>query len=81
MAWKGQAEFSSKCLQSWGRSASQKGNSAGTMKEVKIQMGDQERRTRFAFVTIDGSGHMVPQDQPEVALDMLERWLEGRDFD
>jgi hypothetical protein len=29
-------------------------------------------------VTIDGSGHMVPQDEPEVALYMLERWLDGR---
>lgn len=81
MAWKGQAEYASKGLQAWGKSTSEKGKPAGTMKEVKIRMGDGERRTRFAFVTIDGSGHMVPQDQPEVALDMLGRWLDGKQFE
>jgi len=55
---------------------------AGQFKEVNIQMveGDS-KKTRFALVTIDGSGHMVPQDQPEIALDMLNRWLAGKSFD
>lgn len=81
MSWKGQAEFASKKLIGWGERKGSKGKIAGTMKEVKVMMGEGERRTRFAFVTIDGSGHMVPQDQPEVALDMLEKWLGGKGFD
>jgi cathepsin A (carboxypeptidase C) len=81
MSWKGQAEFASKRLIGWGESVGIKGKKAGTMKEVKVRMGEGEKRTRFAFVTIDGSGHMVPQDQPKIALDMLERWLGGKEFD
>lgn len=85
MAWKGQAEFASKRLSGWGRAVGAEGfvkEQAGTMKEVRIRMGGEEgKRTRFAFVTVDGSGHMVPQDQPEVALDMVERWLNGKEFD
>ncbi|TVY56314.1 Carboxypeptidase Y-like protein [Lachnellula cervina] len=78
MAWKGQAEFTSRELKPWKSG----GEVAGTTKEVNIQMveGD-EKRTRFALVTVDGSGHMVPQDKPAVALDMLNRWLAGKAFD
>ena len=82
MAWKGQAEFASKQLEPWGE-GKEKGKQAGTAKEVKVRMGESndEKTTRFAFVTVDGSGHMVPQDQPEVALDLLKRWLGGTSFD
>ena len=82
MSWKGQAEFVSKRLEPWGE-GSKKGRPAGTAKEVKVRMGadGDEKRTRLAFVTVDGSGHMVPQDQPRVALELLGRWLAGRDFD
>ena len=60
MAWKGQAEFNSLDLKSWKSSKDGKEVVAGTWKEVNIKMveGD-EKKTRFALVTIDGSGHMV----------------------
>ncbi|KAG0651553.1 Carboxypeptidase Y [Hyphodiscus hymeniophilus] len=82
MAWKGQAEFVSKDLKPWKSVVDGKERKAGTFKEVNVKIveGD-EKTTRFALVTIDGSGHMVPQDQPEVALDMLHRWLAGKSFD
>ncbi|KAI9479496.1 Alpha/Beta hydrolase protein [Zychaea mexicana] len=32
---------------------------------------------RFAFLRVYGAGHMVPYDQPESALDMLNDWLAG----
>jgi cathepsin A (carboxypeptidase C) len=82
MTWKGQAEFASKRLQPWGK-GNQQGKPAGTAKEVKIRMGGEgdKKKTRLAFVTIDGSGHMVPQDQPKVALELLGRWLAEKDFD
>lgn len=43
-------------------------------------MGDDDKKTRFAFVTVDKAGHMVPQDQPEIALDLLTRWLKGEKY-
>jgi cathepsin A (carboxypeptidase C) len=81
MRWKGEAEFASKHLKPWGE-GNQKDKPAGTAKEVKVRMGAEgdEKKTRLAFVTIDGSGHMVPQDQPKVALDLLRRWLAGKEF-
>lgn len=82
MAWKGQAEFVSKELKPWKSVVGGKEKTAGMFKEVNVKMVDgDEKMTRFALVTIDGSGHMVPQDQPEVALDMLHRWLAGKSFD
>jgi cathepsin A (carboxypeptidase C) len=82
MCWRGQAEFMVEGLKAWGQGEGE-GEKAGVTKEMRIPMGkgDGERRTRFAFVTVQGSGHMVPQDRPEVALDMLGRWLGGREFD
>ncbi|KAK3135765.1 hypothetical protein QOZ80_5BG0423150 [Eleusine coracana subsp. coracana] len=31
----------------------------------------------LSFVKVYDSGHMVPMDQPEAALEMLKKWLEG----
>ena len=82
MAWKGQAEFVAKELKPWTSVVGGKEKEVGMFKEVNVKMVDGDSKTtRFALVTIDGSGHMVPQDQPEVALDMLHRWLYGKSFD
>ncbi|KAE8452978.1 hypothetical protein EG329_012165 [Mollisiaceae sp. DMI_Dod_QoI] len=82
MPWKGQSAFTSKELKPWKSTKNGKDVVAGTFKEVNIKMveGD-EKTTRFSLVTIDNSGHMVPMDQPEIALDMLNRWLAGDKFD
>ena len=37
-------------------------------------------RDNFTFVTIKDSGHMVPQYQPERALEFFRRWLHGGDY-
>lgn len=60
MPWKGQTAFTSQELKPWKSTRDGKDVVAGTFKEVNIKMveGD-EKVTRFAFVTIDGSGHMV----------------------
>ena len=60
MAWKGQAEFTSQDLKPWKSSMNGKEVVAGKFKEVNVKMveGD-EKTTRFALVTVDGSGHMV----------------------
>lgn len=65
MAWKGQAEFVSKEMKTWtskagGEGKGEKGRIVGKFKEVNIKMVDgDDKTTRFALVTIDGSGHMV----------------------
>jgi cathepsin A (carboxypeptidase C) len=103
LQWKGQAEFTSKELKPWTSVVGGEETAAGKFKEVNIKMVDgDEKRTRFALVTIDRAGHMVcvpryypltpmaadircdwqvPLDQPEIALDMLTRWLAGKSFD
>jgi len=80
--WQGQAEFTATEMKPWTSVVDGQERKAGMFKEVNINMvaGD-EKATRFALVTIDRAGHMVPLDQPEVALDMLTRWLAGKSFD
>jgi len=34
----------------------------------------------FSFLTIRGSGHMVPEFKPEAALSFLTNWLASKDF-
>ena len=82
LVWKGWAEFWSGEWKPWGRGLGDggEGTKAGEAKSVRIDMGGS-KKTRFTFVTVDGSGHMVPQDQPVVALDILRRWLANEEFD
>jgi cathepsin A (carboxypeptidase C) len=82
MAWKGQAEFVGKDLKDWQTEVEGKKKTVGKFKEVKVRMVEgSEKKTRFTLLTIDGSGHMVPQDQPEVAVNMLGKWIKGEAFD
>ncbi|KAF2671542.1 carboxypeptidase Y precursor [Microthyrium microscopicum] len=76
MPWKGQAEFSAKDLQPW----SSDGKEVGTYKEVRIQMPGNDKKTLFTFLTVDKAGHMVPLNKPEVALDLMTRWIQGKSF-
>jgi cathepsin A (carboxypeptidase C) len=60
MAWKGQSAFTALELEPWKSVVEGKEKVAGKFKEVNIKMVDgDEKTTRFALVTIDGSGHMV----------------------
>eukprot|EP00747_Dinoflagellata_sp_TGD_P056994 gnl/TRDRNA2_/TRDRNA2_150394_c2_seq1.p1 gnl/TRDRNA2_/TRDRNA2_150394_c2~~gnl/TRDRNA2_/TRDRNA2_150394_c2_seq1.p1 ORF type:complete len:523 (+),score=60.88 gnl/TRDRNA2_/TRDRNA2_150394_c2_seq1:49-1569(+) len=47
-----------------------------------IRMGGYVTRyePRFDFLTIRGSGHMVPEYKPKAALTFLQAWLAGEDF-
>ena len=60
MPWKGQAAFTSQDLKPWKSVVDGEEKEVGMFKEVNVKMveGD-EKKTRFALVTIDGSGHMV----------------------
>jgi len=81
MAWKGQAEFTSLDLKPWKSMKDGKEVKAGMFKEVNVKMVDgDEKKTRFALVTIDGSGHMVSwpremRDSGKFANWMLDRFL------
>jgi cathepsin A (carboxypeptidase C) len=65
LEWPGQKDFAGKKL-----------------KDLKLSGGDKtvgmvKSSGNFTFLTIHGAGHMVPYDQPEASLDMLNRWLGG----
>lgn len=60
MQWKGQSAFTALELKPWKSSKDGKEVVAGKFKEVNIKMVEGDgKTTRFALVTIDGSGHMV----------------------
>ena len=62
LPWKGQVELTSKPLQPWKSviAATGKNETVGKMKEVEVQMSDSTNLTsRYAFVTVDGAGHLV----------------------
>ncbi|WPH03359.1 Carboxypeptidase Y [Acrodontium crateriforme] len=41
------------------------------------KIGSVKSASNFTFMRLHGGGHMVPYDQPEASLDMLNRWLDG----
>ena len=43
----------------------------GTGKGTWKQSGDGQ----LVFLAVDGAGHMVPLDQPEVADEVVQRWI------
>jgi cathepsin A (carboxypeptidase C) len=77
MEWKGQMAFNAQGMRYWKGS---EGKEVGWFKEVEIEMGPELKKTRFAFVTHNGAGHMVPMDRPVQALDMVEKWLNKESF-
>jgi len=82
MSWIGGPAFSSLALSPWHAMRSGENITAGMYKEVSIQINkESQHKTRFTFVTIAKAGHLVPQDQPEVALEVLTRWLRGGKWD
>ncbi|KAL3451209.1 alpha/beta-hydrolase [Aspergillus insuetus] len=84
LAWKGQTEFTSRSLEPWTLGAVgslNKTEIVGKAKEVRIQVSNRDQDpVRFAFVTVDRAGHLLPQDQPGVALDIMVRWIAGAAF-
>ncbi|CAK9442337.1 uncharacterized protein LODBEIA_P60800 [Lodderomyces beijingensis] len=43
----------------------------------KKAAGKSKNYKNFTFLRVYGGGHMVPYDQPENALDMVNRWVSG----
>lgn len=67
MPWSGHEEFAAANDTEWYPNI--KGKQAGELR--KTEDG------RFAFLRVFGAGHMVPYDQPEAGLDMLQQWVRG----
>ncbi|RAK99282.1 putative carboxypeptidase Y [Aspergillus ibericus CBS 121593] len=83
LSWKGQVEFTSKTLRPWTATDVVTGESrlVVSMKEVNVRVdGRVGAKSRFVLVTVDGAGHVLPQDCPDVALDMMVRWINGGQF-
>lgn len=63
LEWKGSAGFSAAPVQKWHNG--------------KTHAGDVKNYDKFTFLRIFDGGHMVPFDQPENSLDMVNRWISG----
>ncbi|PVH22191.1 hypothetical protein CXQ85_004861 [Candidozyma haemuli] len=63
LPWSGQKKFESQPIRKW---------TVG-----KEEAGEVKNYEHFTFLRVYGGGHMVPFDQPENALDMVNRWIAG----
>ena len=48
-----------------------------TLLNSKTKTGAFKSSGNFTFVRLHAGGHMIPYDQPEASLDMVNRWLSG----
>jgi len=48
--------------------------------ETDEKAGEVRTFDNFTFLRVFGAGHMVPYDQPSNALNMLDTWLQGKEF-
>ncbi|KAG5419035.1 CPYA [Candida metapsilosis] len=63
LPWSGSQGFAKAPIRKW----EVDGEHAGNVKNYK----------NFTFLRVFGAGHMVPHDQPENSLDMVNRWING----
>merc|ERR1712190_418872 len=75
MPWGKQAEYRKAPKTVWRRA--DKGPGGSKLADVA---GYARQVGQFWQVVVRGAGHMVPGDQPERALDMLDRFISGRGF-
>lgn len=64
LPWSGHEKFAEKPLTPWV-------SSNGT------EVGQKRNYKHYTFLRVYGAGHMVPHDQPESSLELLERWIGG----
>lgn len=60
----------------------QKAYAKAPMEDLKLEsdgskIGAVKSSGNFTFMRLHAGGHMVPHDQPEASLDMLNRWIAG----
>mmetsp|Transcript_11947 Transcript_11947/g.14925 ORF Transcript_11947/g.14925 Transcript_11947/m.14925 type:complete len:237 (+) Transcript_11947:2-712(+) len=69
LAWESGDKFRNATLREWVGESSD-GSGRGLVRSAK----------GLTFLQVYDAGHMVPMDQPVVALDMIKTFLEGREF-
>lgn len=42
------------------------------------EKGIEKNHGTLTFLRVHDAGHMVPMDQPKAALEMLQRWMQGK---
>ncbi|KAJ2862817.1 hypothetical protein GGI22_002099 [Coemansia erecta] len=67
LEWSGKLSFAGELDRDW---VAASGKAAGEARTYK----------NFSFVRVFGAGHMVPYDQPENSLDMINRWINNKAF-
>lgn len=79
--WKGKEKFASQKLTPWSSTgiASARSEDRADERSSDGSKGDGEikRLDNFTFLRVFNAGHMVPMDQPKVALAMLSSFIEG----
>lgn len=65
LPWKGQSKFAAEPIRPW--KASITGEKAGEVKSHGL----------LTYLRVYGAGHMMPLDQPESALSMVNEWIHG----
>lgn len=63
LEWSGHAKFAALPIRTW---------TVG-----KAAAGEVKNYAHFTFLRVFGGGHMVPFDQPEASLEMVNRWIAG----
>ena len=66
MNWPGKSQFNAKSFIDW--------NFNGK------KVGASRSYSNLTFLEVENAGHLVPHDQPEVALEMLQQFLSGKLF-
>ncbi|KAJ2628152.1 hypothetical protein IW137_005474, partial [Coemansia sp. RSA 1287] len=66
LEWSGKTSFAGSADEDW----IVDGKAAGEARTFK----------NFSFLRVFGAGHMVPYDQPENSLDMINRWIANKPF-
>lgn len=63
LPWSGHEKFAAEPIRTW--------------KVGKHTAGEVKNYKHFTFLRVFGGGHMVPYDQPENSLEMVNRWISG----
>jgi len=73
LIWSGSEEYLEKEMKPWRVSVNGTDVKAGDTKSATSLGGG-----KITFATVEKAGHMVPYDQPEVALEMVNKFLSGK---
>ena len=71
LGWTGQAAFQVATWRDW-----EFKNLDGTLRKD----GEEKRKGKPKFVSVDGAGHTSPGDQPEAVWSVMKGWIENERY-